>query len=37
MSEKNIRQMHEAIARIISKREGVTVTVAQVRKIDEAA
>ncbi len=37
MSEKNIRQMYEAIARIISKREGVTVTVTQIRKVDEAA
>ena len=37
MTEKTIRLMHEAIARIIAEREGVTVTVTEIRKIDEAA
>lgn len=37
MSEKNIRQMYEAIARIVSKREGVKVTVTNIKKNDEAA
>lgn len=37
MTEKNIRMMYEAIARIIAAREGVTVKVTQVRKKEKAA
>lgn len=37
MSEENIRKMYETIARIISRREDVNVTVVSVKKKDEAA
>lgn len=37
MSEKNIKQMFETIAKIISEKEGVKITVKKITKKEKVA